>query len=92
MQASVHLKHESPLPLENYLSFSSVSRPSWPPRIEGVPPSNRGQDARDTLGLTPFYVPLLLFSTFSWERPSALVRLLFGAGMAQSIAFEAATW
>ena len=26
----------------------SVSRPSWPRRVEGVPPSNRGQDARDT--------------------------------------------
>ena len=27
-----------------------VSRPSWPRRVEGVPPSNRGQDARDTQG------------------------------------------
>jgi hypothetical protein len=26
----------------------AVSRPSWPRRVEGVPPSNRGQDARDT--------------------------------------------
>jgi RNA polymerase sigma-70 factor (ECF subfamily) len=25
-----------------------VSRTSWPRRVEGVPPSNRGQDARDT--------------------------------------------
>ncbi len=27
-----------------------VARPSWPRGVEGVPPSNRGQDARDTQG------------------------------------------
>jgi len=29
-------------------SCPCVARPSWPRRVEGVPPSNRGQDARDT--------------------------------------------
>ncbi len=29
-------------------AIPNVSRPSWPRRVEGVPPSNRGQDARET--------------------------------------------
>ena len=29
-------------------SCPCVARPPWPRRVEGVPPSNRGQDARDT--------------------------------------------
>jgi hypothetical protein len=31
-----------------------MSRRSWARRVEGVPPSNRGQDARDTKGRSAF--------------------------------------
>jgi dissimilatory sulfite reductase (desulfoviridin) alpha/beta subunit len=32
------------------ITREDVARPSWPCSVEGVPPSNRGQDARDTQG------------------------------------------
>jgi len=35
-------------PLQEMPFSATVSRPSGPRRVEGVPPSNRGQDARDT--------------------------------------------
>ena len=35
----------------------AVSRPSWPRSAEGVPPSDRGRDARDTNALRRHYKP-----------------------------------